>query len=125
MRPVLITAALCYSWGGILLLLTVAMTLPMFSRHGFVLAAAGFPLVVLIIAVTYCVTGYLIARRRRFGAWLGVTVATLTALLQFVLHLNIMWTSLTPGWLAVNALLLVLLLANWRRFDYGAPGTGV
>ena len=97
------------------------MTLPLFSRHGFAIAAALFPSIVLIIAVIYCVTGYFIAQRRRVGAWLGVAVAVLTALLQLVLHLDIMWISLTPGWLALDALLLVLLLTNWRCFDRGAP----
>ena len=49
-----------------------------------------------------------------------LAVAVLTALLQLGLHLDIMWISLTPGWLAVDALLLALLLTNWRRFDRGA-----
>lgn len=49
------------------------------------IAGALFPVIVLILALTYFVTGYFIGRRRRFGAWLGVTVATATALLQFVL----------------------------------------
>jgi hypothetical protein len=111
-------------WGATLLLLSIIVTLPMFSRHGFAIAAALFPFVVLIIAVTYCVTGYLIGQRRRLGAWFGVTVATLTALLQFVLHLDIMWISLTPAWLAVDALVLLLLLTNWRHFDNGAPRVG-
>jgi hypothetical protein len=39
------------------------------------------------------------------------------ALLQFVVHLDIMWISLTPAWIIVDTLLLVVLLANWRRFD--------
>jgi hypothetical protein len=120
--PVLIASTLCYLWGTILLLVALASAAPIFSRHGFVIAAALFPLIVLIVAVTYCVTGYFIGRRRRLGAWLGVTVATLTALLQFVMHLDIMWISLTPGWLIVDTLLLVVLLANWRRFDQSAPG---
>ena len=103
-----------------MLWLSVAVTLPLVSRHRIAIAGALFPVVVLIIAGTYCVTGYLIARQRPLGAWLGVTVATLTALLQFVLHLYIMRVSLTPGWLAVDALLLGLLLTNWRHFDHDA-----
>lgn len=94
--------------------------LPLFSRHRVAIAAALFPLVVSIMAVAYCITGYLIAQQRRLGARLGVAVAVLTALLQLGLHLDIMWISLTPGWLAVDALLLALLLTNWRRFDRGA-----
>lgn len=120
----LIAATLCYVWGAVLLWLGVAVMLPIFSRHRFAIAAALFPLVVLTIAVTYVVSGYLIAQRRRIGAWFGVTVAVLTALVQGVLHLDIMWISLTPIWLAVNALLLGLLLTNWRRFHLGAPRNG-
>ena len=119
--PVLIAASLCYIWGAVLLLVSVASALPMVSRHAFALAGAVFPFIVLIIGVTYCVTGRLIGQRRRFGAWLGAAVATLTALLQFVLHLYIMWISLTPAWLVIDALVLVLLLTNWRHFDHGAP----
>jgi len=33
-----------------------------------------------------------------------------------------MWISLTPGWLIVDTLLLVVLIANWRRFDQPARG---
>jgi hypothetical protein len=102
---------LCYIWGAIMLGLAIVVLVPMFSRRGFAIAAALFPFILLIIAATYCVTGYLIGRRRRFGAWLGVTVATLTALLQLVMHLNIMRISLTPGWLAVDALL--------QRYSWG------
>jgi len=120
--PVLIASTLCYLWGTILLLVALASAAPMLSRHGFVIAAALFPLIVLIVAVTYGVTGYFIGQRRRFGAWLGVTVATLTAFLQFVMHLDMMWISLTPGWLIVDTLLLVVLIANWRRFDQPARG---
>ena len=115
--PVLIAGALCYIWGAILLLLTMDMMLHLFSRRGFAFAGAPFPLIVLIIGVTYCVTAYRITQRRRSGAWLGVIVAALTALLQFILHLDIMWISLTPAWLALDALVIVLLLTNWRRFD--------
>jgi hypothetical protein len=122
--PVLIASMLCYIWGAIMVGLAIVVLVPMFSRRGFAIAAALFPFIVLVIAVTYCVMGYLIGRRRRFGAWLGVTVATLTALLQLVMHLNIMRINLTPGWLAVDALLLVLLLSNWRRFDQVAPRVG-
>jgi hypothetical protein len=107
-----------------MLVIAIVTLVPMFSGRGFAIAAALFPFIVLIIAVMYCVMGYLIGQRRRFGAWLGVTVATLTALLQFVMHLDIMWISLTPGWLAIDGLLLVLLLSNWRRFDQVAPRVG-
>lgn len=115
--PVLIASTLCYLWGLMLLLVAVAAVAPAFSRHGFAIAAALFPLIVLIVAVPYFVTGYFISRRRRLGAWLGVTVAMVTALLQFVMHLDIMWISLTPAWIIVDTLLLVVLLTNWRRFD--------
>ncbi|MFL5612943.1 MAG: hypothetical protein ACJ796_04705 [Gemmatimonadaceae bacterium] len=108
---------LCYLWGIVLLTVAIAAASPMFSGHGFVIAAALFPLVVLIVAVAYFVTGYFIHRRRRLGAWLGITVAIVTALLQFVMHLDFMWINLTPAWLVVDAVLLVVLLANWRRFD--------
>lgn len=122
--PVLLASILCYLWGIILLSVAVAAASPMFSGHGFVIAAALFPLIVLTVAVPYFITGYFISRRRRLGAWLGVALATLTALLQFVMHLDIMWISLTPGWLVVDALLLVVLVANWRRFDQPARGVG-
>ena len=113
----LIASTLCYIWGAIMLWLVIVMLVPLFSRRGFAIAGALFPCIVLIVAVTYFVTGFLIGRRRRSGAWLGVTVAIFTALLQSVMHLDIMWISLTPGWLALDALLLLLLLSNWRRFD--------
>lgn len=109
--------ALCYLWGIVLLTVAIAAASPVFSGHGFVLAAALFPLIVLIVAVAYFVIGYFIQRRRRLGAWLGITVAIVTAFLQFVMHLDLMWISLTPAWLVVDAVLLVVLLANWRRFD--------
>ena len=120
--PLLIASTLCFSWSALLLLLTVLVAIPMFSGHGFAIAAALFPAVVLMIAGTYGLTGYLIYRRRRSGAWLGVAVAVLGALLQFAIHLDIMSTSLTPGWLAVDAVLLVCLLTNWGRLDEAAPG---
>lgn len=115
--PVRIAASLCYVWGFILLLNAMAGAAPMFSGHGFVIVAAVLPAIVLMIALTYGITGYLIGRRRRVGAWLGVTVAILTGLLQSVMHLDIRWISLTPGWLVVDALLLVVLLTSWRVFD--------
>lgn len=69
--PILIASALCCIWGIVLLLLTAAMVIPMFSGHGFVIATAVFPFIVWTMAVTYCVSGYLVGRRRRSGAWLG------------------------------------------------------
>ena len=107
-----------------MLLLTGAMVIPMFSAHGLVVTALLFPFVVLIIGVAYVLTGDLIRRRRRLGAWLGVTLGALTAILQFVMHLYILRLNLTPGWLVVDALLLVLLLANWGQFGKAAPGVG-
>ena len=107
-----------------MILLIIAIVLPMFSGHGFAIAATPFLFIVLIIALTYGVTGYLIGRRRRFGAWLGVVVATLTALLQLVMHLDLMRISLTPAWLALDAVLLVLLLTNWPHFNHVAPSVG-
>jgi len=95
-----------------LLLVAVASVAPMFSRHGFSIAGALFPLIVLIIALAYCVTGYFIGQRRRLGRWLGLTVATLTLLLQLVMQLDIMRISLKPAWIIVDTLLLVILLAN-------------
>src|SRR5262249_47267186 len=122
--PVMIASTLCFLWAAILLLLIILVVFPKSSGSGFAIAALPFLFIVLIIAVTYGLTGYLIGRRRRFGAWLGVTVATLTALLQLIMHLNIMWISLTPAWLALDAVLLVLLLTNWRHLDRGAPSVG-
>ena len=114
---ILVASILCYIWGAILLLLSVVVVIPMLSGRSTVIAGALFPVVVLIIALTYFLTGYFIGRRRRLGAWLGITVSTGTALLQFVLHLDMMRISLTPSWLAIDALLFTLVLTNWRRFD--------
>ena len=119
--PIRIASVLCYVWGFILLVNATAGAVPMFSGHGFVIAAALFPGIVLMIALTYGTTGYLISRRSRVGAWLGVTLAILTGLLQFDMHLDIMWISLTPGWLVVDTILLVVLLTSWRYFGQRAP----
>lgn len=100
-----------------LLVVAIAAVTPAFSRHGFMIAAVLFPSIVLMVAATYFVTGYFISRRRRLGAWLGVVVAVVTAALQLVMHFAIMWISLTPAWIIVDTLLLVVLLANWRHFD--------
>jgi len=97
---------------------------PLFSGHGFAIAGALFSMIVLAIALIYCLVGYLMHLRSRTGAWLGVTVAALTLPLQLVMHLDLMWVSLTPVWLAVDALVLILLLANWRRFQQVPPRAG-
>lgn len=123
-QPHSVTAAsiLCFLWGIVLLLVAGASAAPMFSGHRFAIAGAMFPLIVLLVALAYCVTGYLIGRRRRLGAWLGLTIGTLTLLLQPVIQLDIMYISLKPGWIIVDTLLLAVLLASWRRFDQPAGG---
>jgi hypothetical protein len=96
----------------------------LFAGHGTAIAGALFSIIVLAIALIYFVVGYLLHRRRRAGAWLGATVAALTLPLQLVMHLDVMWVSLTPAWLAIDALVLILLLTNWRRFEQPPPPTG-
>lgn len=47
-----------------MLVLAIVVLIPTFSGREFAIAAAFFPFIVLMIAVTYCVTGYLIGQRR-------------------------------------------------------------
>lgn len=114
--PVLIAATLCYAWGITLLVAVGAMVIPGLSTHGLVIAATLFPAVVFILAATYCLSGYLIGRQRRSGAWLGATLAAGTTALQFVMHLYLMHINMTPPWLVVNGVILLLVLMNWGQF---------
>lgn len=95
------------------------MVIPGLSTHGLVIAAMLFPAVVFILAAAYCLSGYLIVRQRKFGAWLGGSLAAGTTALQFVMHLYMMHINLTPAWLIVNAVVLLLVLMNWWQFREG------
>ena len=121
----LIAAALCYAWGGILLVLVVAMVAPSLSAHRFSMAVTLFPAVVLLFAITYGLSGYLVHRRLKFGAWLGAGMAVATTALQPVMQLYLMHLDLKPAWLVVNALVLALILASWGRFgEAGRANSG-
>jgi hypothetical protein len=122
--PILIASALCLVWGAVLLYLAIVVLVPLFAGHGGALGGALFAVIVLVIAVLYGVTGYLIGQQRRTGARLGVIVAALTVPLQLVMHLDIRRTNLTPAWLLVDAAVLALVLSNWRRFDRIGPTVG-
>lgn len=113
--PIVVASSLSYAWGAILLVSTVAVLLPLLSRPRAFIAALGFLSIVLVIAVAYCLSGYLIHRRRSIGAWFSATLVTLTTALQLVMHLNFWGVNMKPPWLLVNALLLVLLVTNWAR----------
>jgi len=113
--PIVVASSLSYAWGVVLLVSTVAVLLPLLSRRLALIAALAFLSIVLVIAVAYCLSGYLIHRRPSVGAWVSATLVTLTTALQLVMHLNFWGVNMKPLWLLVNALLLVFLLTNWAR----------
>lgn len=76
----------------------------------------AFPSIVISIGLAYCVSAYLLRRRRRSGAWFTATLVVFTSALQLFMHLNCERVNMKPPWLIVNALLLIVLLCNWSRF---------
>jgi len=123
-RPIIAASSLCYAWGIILLASAAAISLPLLSRPRAFIAAVGFLSIVLIIAVAYCLSGYLIRRQRRSGAWFTGALVALTTALQLFMHLSLERVNMKPPWLIVNALLLVLLLTNWARFGKADRAVG-
>lgn len=123
--PIAIASFLCYAWGIILLVLSLVVLLPLLSRPRTLIAALGFLSIVIIIGAVYCLSGYLIRRRGRFGAWFTGAVVVLTTALQVDMHLNFEGVDMKPPWLIVNALLVILLLAHWARFGERNRTVGV
>jgi len=121
---IVVAWSLCYAWGIILLVPTVVILVPLLSRPRAFIGAMGFLSIVLIIGAAYCLSGHLIRRRRRFGAWFTGTVVAVTTALQFSMHLNFAHVNMKPPWLIVNALLLILLLTNRACFREGDRAVG-
>ena len=114
--PIVIAWCLCYAWGILLVVPTVAILARLLSKPRTFMAAMTFLSIVLFIGIAYGVGGYLICSRRRAAAWFTGILAVLTSALQLSMHLNFDGIDMKAPWLIVNALLLILLLTNWRRF---------
>lgn len=117
--PIVIAWCLCYAWGIALLAPTVVILIPLVAKPRTLVSAMAFLSIVVVIGIAYCVAGYLIHRRRSAAAWCTGILVVLTSALQWSMHLNFEGVNMKPPWLIVNALLLILLLTNWRRFGAG------
>lgn len=122
--PIVIAWCLCYAWGIALLVPTVVILIPLVSKPRTFMSVMAFLSIVLIIGIAYCVGGYLIHRRRRSAPWFTAVLVLLTSALQLAMHLNFEGVNMKAPWLIVNALLLILLLTNWRRLRNGRQAVG-
>jgi len=123
-RPVAIRIAsfLCYAWGIILVVLTATALMPLRSKPRALTAALAFLSIVVLVGAAYCLAGYLLRRRATSGAWFTGILVALTTALQLVMHLNFDGVNMKPPWLIVNAVLIVLFVANWTRAGAGRRG---
>jgi hypothetical protein len=86
--------------------------------------APGFLSIVIILGAAYCLGGSLLRRRGRSGVWFTGILVALTTVLPFFMQLNFDRVNMKPPWLIVNAILLVLLIADRTRAGERRRGLG-
>jgi hypothetical protein len=114
--PALVVASvLCWLCGTVAVLGGAGLFLAAVAVGSPSVSAAVLALAFLITGIGFWVAGYWIGKQRRAGAWIAVACSALVAGVEI--------RGRTPGtWamLAVSVGIVLLIVANWRRFD--GPG---
>jgi hypothetical protein len=106
-----VTAILCWFCGGGIGLSGLVLFVATLAIGSFSLGATMLALALVATGIGYCVAGYLIRKKRMAGMWIGLACATLVSIVEMRGR-----TTATGIVLAVNLVILVLLIVNWRRF---------
>ena len=106
----LIASTLCWLWGVIVGFSGVALLIPAMAVRGMGGGPLMFGVAVCVLAVAYCVAGYMLRRARLVGGWIAIVAASLLSMLQL---LTTGARALSIG-LLVNVALITLVVINWR-----------
>ena len=111
-RPqgLLIASTLCWLWGVLMAFSGVALLIPAIAMRGIGSGPALFALGFCILAIAYCVAGYLVRQLRLIGGWIAVITAGLLSVLQLVGGA----TRAVGVGLVVNLAIVALVVINWR-----------
>jgi len=119
-QGVLVASTLCWLWGVVVLLSSVALLIPAVAMHGVGSVEVLFPAAMFLVSCAYLFAGYALRRQRRAGGWSGGSAA--------VLMVGLLVRSGLPGVtiiaFLVNVAIVALVLLNWRHLGR-APGSGV
>jgi hypothetical protein len=107
----LIASTLCWLWGILMALSSVAVLIPAVAVHGLGSGPFLFAALTLLLAAAYIYGGYAIRKQRLAGGWAGAGAAAVMAALQLRTGIA---TAAGVG-LVVNLAILALIVANWRH----------
>lgn len=112
-RPhgVQIASTLCWLWGSLMALVSLALLVPAVAVHGVTLGPIVVPAVFMLLAAAYGYGGYALRRQRLVGGWLAGGAAACMAALQLRNGIS----RAAGVSLVVNVVIVGLVLANWRH----------
>ncbi len=107
----MVASTLCWLWGAIMVLVSLALLIPAIAAHGVGGGAVVVPAAFLLLAAAYLYGGYAVRKQRRAGGWAAAGAAGFMAALQLRNGLS----RAAGASLVVNLVILGLVVANWRH----------
>jgi len=108
-----VASTLCWVWGALMVLSSVAVAIPMIAMNRSLLV----PAILLVLAMVLCYAGYGLRKGRRAAAWTAVVACGLIALMQVG---NV--TGVAILGLICNVTVVTLVILNWRHFQRPSVG---
>jgi len=126
--PLLVASTLCWIWGVLLFLVTLALGIPFIAMGMY--QALILPIILLMLCGFYITAGVAVRRRKKWGAVVAVAVAALYAALTGIGLLvnlsspaaaeagNTRQTLLTGVLgLGLNTAIIVLVIVRWKELE--------
>jgi uncharacterized membrane protein len=111
-RHLRIASTLCYVQCVFMALSTIALGVPTFAKGPRSALAyyllAGF----IAMSVAFGIAGRLLRKYRRSGAWIALGIIVVEILLRMSMH-----ASLLNLWLALDAVIVILIASGWRHLE--------
>lgn len=120
----LVASTLCWIWGIVCGFSGFALFLPV-AKMSLGSGAIIVALVFAVVAVDYCVAGYLIRKGRLAGGWIGLISAGIVAALQLfgIVGQRSISMGASVG-LAINVAIVLLVGLNWRHLSTSRARVG-
>ena len=95
---------------------TVALGVPIFAKGSPSVFAYSFLAEFIAISVGFAISGRLLRKYRRSGAWIALGIIPVEVVTRLSMH-----ASLLNLWLAIDASIVILIVSSWRHFDALPP----
>ena len=106
----LIASTLCWLWGVLVGVSGVGLLNSWYEVRKMGNGLLPFAVASCVLAVAYCVAGYMLRRARLAGGWIAIVAASLLSMLQ----LFTTGTGAVSIGLLVNVAIITLVVINWR-----------